>query len=390
MRVAVVAEYYPSRAAPALGIWAHRQAVAAQAGGADVRVLVLHRPLPSLAELRTRGVRSLGGPLREQMSEERDGVEIRRVPFLAPPRPWSYGAWSLYASPSLAVALRALRRHFPFEVVHAHYAAPAGDAVRLACPGVPLVVSVHGGDVLGVVRDWPRAGGPAVRRALRSARLVLANSRGIEERCRALGASRTRVVHLGADVPAVAATAPDAPRLVTVGNLVARKRHEDVLEAIWLLRHSHPDLRWEVVGDGPRRAALQERAAKLGIADRVAFRGALAPAAALAAARAATVFVLPSVDEAFGVAYVEAMAAGVPAIGSRGEPGPEEIAACGDGLRLVDPGRPAALAHELGALLGDPRRRAELGARARRNVRENFSWERCGRETVAAYAEALN
>ena len=54
MRVAVVAEYYPRAADPVLGVWAHRQALAARDAGADVRVLVLHRPVPSKAALRAR------------------------------------------------------------------------------------------------------------------------------------------------------------------------------------------------------------------------------------------------------------------------------------------------------------------------------------------------
>ena len=53
--------------------------------------------------------------------------------------------------------IQVLRRHFPFDLVHAHYAAPAGDAVRRARLGVPLVVSVHGGDVLGLVEQWRAA-----------------------------------------------------------------------------------------------------------------------------------------------------------------------------------------------------------------------------------------
>ena len=52
MKVLIVAEYYPRAADPVLGIWAHRQAVAARDAGAEVRVLVLHRPLPPLAALR--------------------------------------------------------------------------------------------------------------------------------------------------------------------------------------------------------------------------------------------------------------------------------------------------------------------------------------------------
>jgi len=51
VKVAIVTEYYPRAADPVLGVWAHRQALAARDAGADVRVLVLHRPLPSYAAL---------------------------------------------------------------------------------------------------------------------------------------------------------------------------------------------------------------------------------------------------------------------------------------------------------------------------------------------------
>ena len=65
MRVAIVAEYYPRAHDPALGIWAHRQAVAAAAAGADVHVLVLHRPVPPRAALqraRRRGADGAAAP----------------------------------------------------------------------------------------------------------------------------------------------------------------------------------------------------------------------------------------------------------------------------------------------------------------------------------------
>jgi glycosyltransferase involved in cell wall biosynthesis len=261
---------------------------------------------------------------------------------------------------------------------------------------VPFVVSVHGGDIYSVARQSP-SGERAVRTTLGTARLVLANSEGIEGRCRALGAKRTRVVHLGTDLPIPAAdgerpqheeTAP--PRIVTVAHLVARKRHTDVLRAMWLLRDAEPRLHWLVVGDGPQRKPLQHLARELGLADRVEFSGALPHDAAVGAARSADVFVLPSVDEAFGVAYIEAMAGAVPAIGCRGEPGPEELARLGGGIILVPPADPNALAEELLALLTDQEHRGLLGARARRTVAEHFTWRRCGRETLAAYNDALS
>jgi teichuronic acid biosynthesis glycosyltransferase TuaC len=387
MRVAIVAEYYPRAHDPALGIWAHRQALATARAGADVHVLVLHRPVPPRAALRSRRWRALTAPLRQPLRTTLDGLPVTYVPFGAPPRPRSYGSWGAWAAPSLAVALRRLRRRFPFDLVHAHYAAPAGDAVRRAGVRCPIAISVHGGDLLAVAHGSP-AGARAVRAALGHAAIVLANSAGMERRARALGAARTRVVHLGSDLPP--AGTPGAPeRLVTVGNLIARKRHGDVLRALWLLRETHPGVEWVVVGDGPERAALVRLAGELELDGRVRFTGALPPERAVAEARRASVFVLPSVDEAFGVAYVEAMAAGVPAIGCRGEDGPEEIAAAGGGIRLVAPADPEDLARELDALLSSDDWRHELGAAARATVASAFTWDACGRATVAAYEEAL-
>jgi glycosyltransferase involved in cell wall biosynthesis len=121
----------------------------------------------------------------------------------------------------------------------------------------------------------------------------------------------------------------------------------------------------------------------------VEFTGQLPHEQALARARACAVMALPSIDEAFGVAYIEAMAARLPAIGCRREPGPEEIARCGEGIRLVPPGDVELLAAELEAILSEPAYLADLGERAQRTVTEHFTWEACGRATVAAYEDAL-
>ena len=388
MRVAIVSEFYPRAHDPVLGVWAHRQALAARDAGADVRVLVLHRPVPP----RSTRLRDTPRVLRTLAAQPRhvvlDGVDVRYVPFLAPARSRSYGSWGAWAAPTLAGALRRLRAEFPYDLVHAHNAVPAADAVLRARTRAPLVVSVHGGDVYFTAPRHP-AGARAVRRALGSARLVLANSAGVEGEARRLGAQHTRVVRLGTDVPEVTPHKTVTPTLVTVAHLVARKRHADVVRALWLLREPYPDLRYLVIGDGPERAPLQRLAGELGVADRVDFTGQLPHAEALEAARAAHVFVMPSIDEAFGVAYVEAMAAGLPAIAARGEAGPQEIAAAGDGLRLVPPADVEALAAQLDALLAEPAYLQELGARARDTVLRAFTWEICGRATVAAYEDAL-
>ncbi len=395
MKVAVVAEFYPRQSDPVLGVWAHRQALAAQAAGAEVHVLVLHRLVPPRASLHvgpSGATSALGSLLRDWVggnrNQIRDGLPVTYIPYVSPPRWRSYPSWSAWAAPALGVALRRLRRRGGFELIHAHNAVPAGDAVRRVGLDVPLVVSVHGGDVLYTA---PRsvAGREAVTRGLGAARLVLANSRGIAGLARTYGAPEVRVVHLGADPPSAGLARDAEPALVTVGHLVARKRHADVLRALAVLRDRHPVLRYVIVGDGPERVALEGLAARLGVRERVQFCGQLPPAQAIERARRCTLFVMPSTEEAFGVAYIEAMAGGLPAIGCRGEPGPEEIAAAGDGFMLVPPGDIERLTQRIDELLSDPARLREAGRRARATVAAHFTWERCGEQTVAAYEHVL-
>lgn len=433
LRVCVVAEFYPRADDPVLGVWAHRQAVAARDAGAEVHVLVLHRPVPPRATRPRDLVRVLRRMRAQPRETTLDGVPVTYVRFHSPPRERSYGSWGRWAARPLRRALRRLHRRFPFDVVHAHNAVPAGDAVRRAFAsgapaGVPLIVSVHGGDVYYTARRSPE-GEQAVRSAFGAAALVLANSAGTADRCLELGAERTRVVRLGTDLPgpdaveawhrrrswATPSGAEDPvgapgraprrsrgrwghgpllrpvdvvvpePRLVTVAHVVPRKRHEDVVRALWVLRDRHPGARYRVIGDGPERPALARLAAELGVDDRIEWRGQLPHAEALEAAREADLFVMPSVDEAFGVAYVEAMASAMPAVAAMGEPGPQEIAAVGEGIVLVPPGDVSALADAIDALLSDPGRRRTLGVAARRTVAESFTWERCGRQTLRAY-----
>ena len=430
MKVAVVAEFYPRHGDPVLGVWAHRQALAAQAAGAEVHVFVLHRLVPPRASLQlgpAGAMRALGGLLRQWaggvLDEGRDGLPVTYVPYVSPPRERSYHSWGDWAAPALGLALRRLRRRSGFDLLHAHNAVPAGEAVRRAGLDVPLVVSVHGGDVLYTA---PRssAGGARPSRAGWAPRAWCSPTAAASPSSPALTAPRRCAWYISAPTspvqPAASGkhhrTAPPEPPaagtsspvyrgspargasigrwgwasiLVTVGHLVARKRHADVLRALAVLAPRHPTLRYVIVGDGPERVALEGLAARLGVGERVHFCGQLAPAEAIERARRCTLFVMPSTEEAFGVAYIEAMAGGLPAIGCRGEPGPEEIAAAGDGFMLVPPGDIERLTQRIDELLSDPQRLREAGRRARATVAAHFTWERCGEQTLAAYEHVL-
>jgi len=420
VNVAVAAEYYPRRRDPALGVWAHRQALAASEAGAEVSVLVLERPLPPRASP-ARAAEALRQPAREV----RDGIEAQYVRFVAPPRGGSYAWWDRWARRPLTRALERRHRERPLDLVHAHYALPAGAAALPFCRSrrVPLCVSVHGGDVLGPELQRPAARS-RVADVLQAAGLVMCNSRATLRAAAALAGrdDHMRVVHLGAAAPDPPPPRHERPTVVSLGDAVPRKRQADVLRAVRLARDEVPALRAVLIGGGPELGALETLAGSLGdaegardevpalravligggpelgaletlagslgIAEVVEIRGRMAPAEALAELARGHVMALPSVDEAFGVAYVEALACGLPAIGCRGEWGPEEIAAEGPGMLLVPPGDVPALASAITGAL-EPGRHRELSEAARRTAAASFSWKACGRATVEAYAEAL-
>ncbi|HUA11593.1 MAG TPA: glycosyltransferase [Solirubrobacteraceae bacterium] len=365
--VAVIASAWPAPRDPVAGLSEQRLLAAAAAAGADLRVLVLER--------HALGRFAAPGPLEGAAEPAPATIPYRGAPA------------GRGAAASLRRALRRLARERPVGLLHALGPLPAGALAHRARPDLPLLVSLAGGEVLHAGTDAP-SHTAQVSATLAAAEVVAAPSSGTAALAAAAGARRTLVIHPGSDLPAAQRAARAEPAcLVTIGRLEASRRHGDVLRALAVLADAHPDLRYEVIGEGPERSALEALARRLDVAGRVQFSGALAPDEALARVRAATLLVMPSVDEAFGVSYVEAMAAGVPAIGCRGEAGPEDIAAAGDGLTMVPPGDIERLSQRLDELLGDPARLREAGERARATVSETFTWERSGAQLAALYEE---
>jgi glycosyltransferase involved in cell wall biosynthesis len=148
-------------------------------------------------------------------------------------------------------------------------------------------------------------------------------------------------------------------RLVTVGRLQPEKGHRYLLEAIAKLTCLGRDLRCEFVGDGRRRDELEQMAGGMGIADRVEFHGQIAMGDSVRAIlRGCDLFVLPSLTEGLGRALLEAMALGLPCLGSDTGGIPELLPAdC-----LVRPGSASSLAETIDRVGKDPATLARMSA----------------------------
>jgi glycosyltransferase involved in cell wall biosynthesis len=174
----------------------------------------------------------------------------------------------------------------------------------------------------------------------------------------------------------------DATRVVgTVGRLAAQKAIHVLLDATPRLLTDDPGTRVLIVGDGPLRDELERHARRLGVAHAVSFAGYLADVRP--AYRAMDVFVLPSRDEGFGIVFQEAMAMGVPVIGTRVIGSVDAVEHEVTGL-LVEYGDAAALAESILRVLGDAALASRLRIRAAQHAREGFS-----REQVASNMESL-
>lgn len=167
--------------------------------------------------------------------------------------------------------------------------------------------------------------------------------------------------------------APDDLVVGCVAALRREKDHELLLEAVSRLVRAHPRLRLALVGSGAREDALRERAAALGIADRVLFLGYRTDVAELLPGL--DVKCLTSVQETFPVSVLEAMAAGLPVVMTDCEGAPPLVEDGATGF-LVPVGDADALTRRLGELLADPGLRARLGAAGRRAALERHSLTR--------------
>jgi glycosyltransferase involved in cell wall biosynthesis len=176
----------------------------------------------------------------------------------------------------------------------------------------------------------------------------------------------------------------DAGRVVTVGRLARRKGHEQVLRAFATLRDRPPagvpaeTLTLDIVGAGPDRERLERLAADLDVTDSVRFHGFVDEERKVELLNRAAVFAFGSRKEGFGIALLEAMAAGTPVV-ARECPVYHAFFEDGAHGRLVD-SDPASMAEALDELLADPERRRELGEGARERAHE-FDWDSAADET---------
>lgn len=318
------------------------------------------------------------------------GAQVEAVdpPGVRVLRPGTVKAQPFYTW-QLAHRLRQAMRRFRPDVLHVHGIRPLAASRGL---GVPVVFTNHSSGFLARLK----AGEARRRRTealMRHVGLILAPSDELVEAAVTLGfTGPTEMIANGVDIDRFAPGPSDLRARWGIGPdervLVLARRLVEKNGVIWFARAlalmGDTPFRVVVAGDGPERAGMVECLARAGVADRVVFLGSVPNTDMPAIYRACDIAVLPSLAEATSITGLEAMACGLPLVGTRVGGIPTLIDEERTGL-LVPPRDPDAMALALRRLLKAPDLSRAMGEAGRRKVVEGFSWPQIAARTLAAY-----
>jgi rhamnosyl/mannosyltransferase len=335
---------------------------------------------------------------RETIHEMVNGVPVTRV-----------GTMKQVGAVSVCPALPLWMRRIDADVMVVHEPNPAAIVAHaLARPSTPLVFWVHA-EVVRPAWRYKAFYRPFLRRMLtRADRIVVASPR-VAEFASELQPYRGKcvVIPYGLDPdqhavrpgsvasgfrvrgmpehasPSENRTNDDGPLVLFVGRLVPYKGVDVLLRALASVR-----VNAVIVGDGPLRSGLEQRAQDLGIAERVRFAGNASLDELTMLYNACDLFVLPSVTraEAFGMVQVEAMSCRKPVVSTDLPSGVPWVNQHGVTGLVVPPGDAGALAAAIQTLIDDPELRVRMGVAGRQRVQREFSIARMVDQTTSLYA----
>ncbi len=300
--------------------------------------------------------------------DEYEGIPVYRLPFAA-----------VLEDVDQLMKIRKqvirLKREFAADLLHTN-AVSANDFFHLttqAAHPAPWLVTLHGA--------WPSSCETFVRRTLASADWVVGCSEAIlEQGRRTVPAIRqnSSVIYNALQVPCLPPEPLpfDPPRLLYLGRLSPEKRVDLALDALVLVVSRHPSAQLVIAGDGPERERLELQTTGLGLRDHVQFLGWVDSSDVPTLVNSATLVLLSSEQEAFGLSALEAALMARPVVAPRRGGLPEVVEHGSTGL-LVDELDAVSLAEAVAWLLEHPESASRMGKAARTRARKAFNWRDC-------------
>ena len=387
MRILTFTTLYPSEARPQHGIFVEtRLRKLVESGAVRARVIA---PCPWFPFMSPRFGR-YSNFAQVPREEIRHGLQVEHPRYPLLPKIGMSSAPMWLFSAVLPLLRRQMREGRDFDLIDAHYFYPDGVAAVLLgrALGRPVVVTARGDDLdliahFAIPRRW-------ICWAAKHAEGLVTVSSGLQRRLTALGTApgRVRMLRNGVDLAVFRPLDRDAtrralglsrPTLLAVANLVPKKRHRLIVDALPEL--SGVDL--VIVGEGPERGAIEARAREHRVSDRVRLLGHIPQGRLPEIYSAADLLVLPSRREGWPNVLLESMACGTPVVVSD-FPGVDDIVAAPEAGRILDESTPSRLAETIREVLAAPPART-----ATRRYAEQFDWRSTTEGQIRLFHEIL-
>jgi glycosyltransferase involved in cell wall biosynthesis len=387
VRILTFTTLYPSEARPQHGIFVEtRLRKLVESGAVQARVIAPSPWFPFMSPWFGR----YSNFARLPREETRYGLQVEhpRYPLL-PKIGMSTAPIGLFSA-ALPLLRRQIREGRDFDLIDAHYFYPDGVAAVLLgrALGRPVVVTARGDDLdliahFTIPRRW-------ICWATKHAEGLVTVSSGLKRRLTALGTApdRVRMLRNGVDLAVFRPIDRDAarralgfvrPTLLAVANLVAKKRHLLIVDALPELS----DVDLVIVGEGPERDAIEARARAHRVSERVRLLGHIPQGRLPDIYSAADLLLLPSMREGWPNVLLESMACGTPVVVSD-FPGVDDIVAAPEAGRILDESTPSRLAETVRELLATPPTRT-----ATRRYAEQFDWRSTTEGQIRLFREIL-
>lgn len=279
------------------------------------------------------------------------------------------------------------------DLIHAHWIIPSGFVCNIVKSILrkPLIVSVHGSDIVLIRKPYFRHIG---RHILRAIDICTVNSTATRDLLLDVLRSNKepKIIPMGVDINLFKPfsrhpygnNSEKSPVILTVGRLDKNKGFNYIIDAMPKLIRKFPGTKLVIAGDGPEKDNLLTQIKSLHLEQNVCLVGAVRNKDLPKFYNTADLFVLPSLKEGLGVVLLEAMACGTPVIGSN-VGGITDIIKDNENGLLTKPKDPTDIANKITQLLSNEKLRRKLSENGLKTVKERFSWNFVTNEFIKVY-----
>lgn len=393
MKILIISHMYPSSFNRMSGIFVHRQAEALVKNGCEVKVVspVPWTPFP-IKYMNKKWKAYSDIPLKAIIGS----IEVYYPRYLEFPHGILFHKSGWLMGKCIFRTLKKIYSNFRFDIIHSNVALPDGYSAMIANRkfNVPHVVTIHGQDFQNTIARNDKCK-RAVFEVLNTADRIITVSSKLKNIVKGEKFyNKIKVINNGVDLSSDFCNSEKMYRkahrnvikILSVSNLKKTKGIHINLKAIGKLKDKYSNIQYDIIGNGDFEGPLRKLVRKLNLEDKVNFLGRMEHEKVIKCISDYDIFSLPSYNEGFGVAYIEAMSRGIPVIGVKGE-GIEDAITNGYNGFLVDREDVDSLHSILEKLIKDEDTRVRVGLNGKNTVEKYFTWDENAKKVIKLYEE---